>query len=261
MRTPFHPWHVAQNGRMVDFAGWDMPVQYTSISEEHHAVRNACGLFDVSHMARLRITGPDAALALETLIPVDILGLAEKRQRYGFFTNDQGGILDDLMFANRGDHLYVVVNAACKSADIAHMKANLRAGWKRVGFDITKDRMLVKTGGIHASRGFSPLSLYELGNSLSELAELNGKHSLHIGFASRYEKRGEQIIDEGTGRYPALLHHAKPDQWTVIDLRPLRNRIFYQRPYVVSEPVMDWFKRFDLIVIPSADESSRPNGV
>ena len=115
---------------MVPFAGYEMPVQYPAgVMAEHLHTRIAAGLFDVSHMGQviLQPSGSyaDMALAFETLMPVDVLGLAGGRQRYGLFTSDAGGILDDLMFANRGDHLFLVVNAACKAADIAHMIAHL----------------------------------------------------------------------------------------------------------------------------------------
>jgi aminomethyltransferase len=129
-RLPLHDLHVALGGKMVAFAGYDMPVQYPmGVMKEHLHTRSAAGLFDVSHMGQvlLRPRGDPAAtaLALEALMPVDVLGLAEGRQRYGMFTNADGGILDDLMYANRGDHLFMVVNAARKHADIAHLQAHL----------------------------------------------------------------------------------------------------------------------------------------
>ena len=117
---------------MVPFAGYDMPLQYKQgILQEHLHTRSAAGLFDVSHMGQF-ILRPrsgdvrDAARDLEGLVPVDILGLAEGRQRYALFTNAAGGILDDLMVVNRGDHLFLVVNAACKDADTAHLRAHLK---------------------------------------------------------------------------------------------------------------------------------------
>jgi aminomethyltransferase len=127
-----HDLHVGLGGRMVPFAGYEMPVQYAAgVMAEHLHTRTRAGLFDVSHMGQviLRPKGSmeDLCLAFEALMPVDVLGLREGRQRYGLFTNDTGGILDDLMFANRGDHLFVVVNAACKTADVAHMTAHLGA--------------------------------------------------------------------------------------------------------------------------------------
>jgi aminomethyltransferase len=131
LSTPLHALHLSLGARMVPFAGYDMPVQYPAgVMKEHLHTRTKAGLFDVSHMGQVIVkaasgTFEDAALALEKLVPVDILGLKPGRQRYGFFTDENGGILDDLMLANRGDHLFVVVNAACKGADIAHMQAHL----------------------------------------------------------------------------------------------------------------------------------------
>ena len=133
-RTPLHALHVALGARMVPFAGYEMPVQYTAgVLREHLHTRQKAGLFDVSHMGQiaLRATsgGPEnAAVALERLVPQDILAVAKGRQRYAQFTNAQGGILDDLMVANFGDHLFLVVNAACKEADEAHLRAQLSDG-------------------------------------------------------------------------------------------------------------------------------------
>ncbi|MCZ0962042.1 glycine cleavage system aminomethyltransferase GcvT [Paracoccus benzoatiresistens] len=127
-RTALHDLHLSLGARMVPFAGWEMPVQYPmGVMAEHLHTRAHAGLFDVSHMGQVLVTPRDgqmetAALALESLIPADVLGLAPGRQRYGLFTNPQGGILDDLMFANRGDHFLLVVNAACAHQDIAHLQ-------------------------------------------------------------------------------------------------------------------------------------------
>lgn len=131
-RLGLHELHVGLGGKMVPFAGYEMPVQYPAgVMKEHLHTRAAAGLFDVSHMGQV-ILRPKAGMAalcagFESLMPVDVAGLAQGRQRYGLFTNDTGGIEDDLMFANRGDHLFVVVNAACKEADVAHMRAHLGA--------------------------------------------------------------------------------------------------------------------------------------
>ena len=129
-RTPLYEFHVENGGKMVPFAGYDMPVQYPlGVMKEHLHTRAAAGLFDVSHMGQVMLTSPEGiealALALEALVPVDILALKPARQRYGIFTNDAGGILDDLMITNAGDGVFLVVNAACKSEDIAHLTANL----------------------------------------------------------------------------------------------------------------------------------------
>ena len=130
LRLGLHDLHLELQGRMVPFAGYEMPVQYSAgVMAEHLHTRAAAGLFDVSHMGQVILrpkSGMEAlSLAFEALMPVDVLGLAPGRQRYGLLTNDTGGILDDLMFANRGDHLFVVVNAACKVGDIAHMTAGM----------------------------------------------------------------------------------------------------------------------------------------
>jgi len=129
-RTGLYDLHLELGGKMVPFAGYDMPVQYPSgVLKEHLHTRAAAGLFDVSHMGQVVLrpkAGMEALkLAFEAMMPVAVLGLATGRQRYGLFTNDAGGILDDLMFAERGEDLFVVVNAACKEADVAHMRAHL----------------------------------------------------------------------------------------------------------------------------------------
>ncbi|WP_299720744.1 glycine cleavage system aminomethyltransferase GcvT [Tardiphaga sp.] len=130
-KTPLHALHLARGGKMVPFAGYDMPVQYAAgVLKEHLQTRTGAGLFDVSHMGQMTLRAKsgkveDAALALERLVPQDILALPPGRQRYAQFTSAAGGILDDLMVANFGDHLFLVVNAACKDADEAHLRAYL----------------------------------------------------------------------------------------------------------------------------------------
>jgi aminomethyltransferase len=130
-RTPLHALHVAQGGKMVPFAGYDMPVQYaTGVLREHLHTRSNAGLFDVSHMGQIVLRPKsgkveDAAKALERLVPQDIVAIPAGRQRYAQFTNGAGGILDDLMVANFGSHLFLVVNAACKAEDEAHLRAAL----------------------------------------------------------------------------------------------------------------------------------------
>jgi len=127
-RTPLYDLHCALGGRMVPFAGYEMPVQYPAgILKEHAQTRERAGLFDVSHMGQLRLRGAGAAAALESLVPIDVVDLPVGQQRYALFTNDAGGILDDFMVTNAGDHLFVVVNAACKAADTAHLRAHLGA--------------------------------------------------------------------------------------------------------------------------------------
>ncbi|SFK85338.1 glycine cleavage system aminomethyltransferase GcvT [Shimia haliotis] len=147
-RTPLYDLHVALGAKMVPFAGYDMPVQYAlGVMKEHLHCRAQAGLFDVSHMGQVILRGDSydaVARAFETLVPMDVLGLGEGRQRYGLFTNEGGGIEDDLMFANRGDHLFVVVNAACKDADIARMKSALEPA---VSVEVITDRALIALQG------------------------------------------------------------------------------------------------------------------
>ena len=153
LTTPLHALHLELGAKMVPFAGYDMPVQYPAgIMAEHLHTRDKAGLFDVSHMGQVILTGASyeaIATAFETLVPMDVQGLGVNRQRYGFFTNAEGGILDDLMFANCGDHLFVVVNAACKADDIAHMKAALEPA---VTVAPVTDRALLALQGPAAER-------------------------------------------------------------------------------------------------------------
>ncbi|MBD8908919.1 glycine cleavage system aminomethyltransferase GcvT [Methylorubrum zatmanii] len=129
--TPLHALHLRRGARMVPFAGYAMPLHYPAgLLKEHLHTRAAAGFFDVSHMGQIALaprsgTVEDAARALEASIPIDILGLGIDRQRYGFLTDASGGILDDLMVARLADRLHVVVNAANKAADLAHLRAQL----------------------------------------------------------------------------------------------------------------------------------------
>lgn len=126
LKTPLNDLHVSLGARMVPFAGYSMPVQYPAgLMFEHKHTRTAAGLFDVSHMGQLRLVGPDAGAALESLIPVDVIDLPVGKQRYGLLLNDEGGIIDDLMFVNRGSDIFVIVNGACKAGDIAHIQAKI----------------------------------------------------------------------------------------------------------------------------------------
>ncbi len=130
LQVPLNDLHIAWGARMVPFAGYSMPVQYPEgLMAEHKHTRSAAGLFDVSHMGQLRLVGPDAAAAFETLVPVDVIDLGLGKQRYGLLLNDEGGIIDDLMFVNRGHanggDLFVIVNGACKLGDIAHIQTKI----------------------------------------------------------------------------------------------------------------------------------------
>jgi aminomethyltransferase len=126
LATPLHALHLELGARMVPFAGYSMPVQYPGgLMAEHHHTRTAAGLFDVSHMGQLRLVGPDAAAAFEGLMPVDVIDLAPGKQRYGLLLTDEGTIIDDLMFVNRGEDIFVIVNGACKANDIAHIQQRI----------------------------------------------------------------------------------------------------------------------------------------
>ncbi|GHA60809.1 aminomethyltransferase [Amylibacter ulvae] len=160
-QTPLYNLHVELGAKMVPFAGYDMPVQYPmGVMKEHLATRTGAGLFDVSHMGQV-VLWPrskeykDAALALEKLVPIDVLGLEPMRQRYAFFTNDQGGIQDDLMVTNLGDHIFLVVNAACKDADIMHMQDNLSADCM---VEVITDRALLALQGPKAETALAKIN-------------------------------------------------------------------------------------------------------
>lgn len=159
--TVLHNLHVGLGARMVGFAGYAMPVQYPAGTlAEHKACREGAALFDVSHMGQVRVRArsgdpAEAALALERIMPVDVLGLADGRQRYGLFTNEAGGILDDLMFARLGDTFFLVVNAACKAQDIAHLNAHLSGACE---IEVMADRALIAVQGPQAEAALSPLA-------------------------------------------------------------------------------------------------------
>ena len=152
-RTALHALHVELGARMVPFAGYEMPVQYPKgVLQEHQHTRAAAGLFDVSHMGQLKLVGPDAAAGLETLVPMDILGLARNQQRYALLTNETGGILDDLMVTRCDGYLFVVVNASRKVQDTAHLRAEL-GGPNKPGCDIVEldDHALLALQGPEAA--------------------------------------------------------------------------------------------------------------
>ncbi|WP_444677755.1 glycine cleavage system aminomethyltransferase GcvT [Halomonas sp. E19] len=126
--TPLHALHLELGAKMVPFASYDMPVQYPlGVKKEHEHTRTSCGLFDVSHMGQILLKGPNPAQALETLVCADIVDLPVGMQRYALFTGNEGGVLDDLMVANAGDCLVLVVNAACKDQDVALLETGLDA--------------------------------------------------------------------------------------------------------------------------------------
>ena len=156
-KTPLHALHVELGARMVPFAGYSMPVQYPAgLMAEHKHTRTAAGLFDISHMGQMRLVGPDAAAAFETLMPVDVVDLAPGKQRYGLLLNEAGGILDDLMFFNEGHgSLFVIVNGACKAADMAHIQQKIGA---RCDVQPMPDHALLALQGPQAAATLARLS-------------------------------------------------------------------------------------------------------
>jgi aminomethyltransferase len=128
LNTPLNALHLELGARMVPFAGYSMPVQYPmGLMAEHIHTRSEAGLFDVSHMGQLRLVGTDAAAAFESLMPVDVIDLPVGKQRYGLLLTNEGNIIDDLMFVNRGADIFVIVNGACKVNDIAHIQGRIGA--------------------------------------------------------------------------------------------------------------------------------------
>lgn len=147
-RTPLYHLHEESGARFVPFAGYEMPVQFANgVKREHEHTRKACGLFDVSHMGQVELHGEQAASRLEGVAPADFIGLAQGQQRYSFFTTAEGGIYDDFMTVNAGDHLYLVVNAACKEQDLALLRTGLEGGVEVVPRD---DRALLALQGPQA---------------------------------------------------------------------------------------------------------------
>lgn len=143
--TPLFDLHEKLGGKMVPFAGYAMPVQYPAgIIKEHSHTRKSASLFDVSHMGQVRLKGENAARALESLVPIDVIDLPAMHQRYAVFTNDNAGILDDLIVTNAGDHIFVVVNGACKEQDIAHMQAGIG---DQCDIEVLEDQALVALQG------------------------------------------------------------------------------------------------------------------
>lgn len=147
--TPLHALHQDHKAKLVPFAGYEMPVHYApGIIKEHLHTRTMAGLFDVSHMGQIRVVGEDIAAQLENQIPADLIGLAAGRQKYGLLLNLQGGVLDDLMAINRGDHFVLIVNAACKHDDLALLKDNLG---NALQFEMMEDLALIALQGPEAA--------------------------------------------------------------------------------------------------------------
>jgi aminomethyltransferase len=187
LQTPLYALHLELGAKMVPFAGYDLPVSYpTGVLAEHRHCRASAALFDVSHMGQVRLIGDEAAHALESLVPVDVVDLAPGRQRYAFFTNASGGILDDLMITRRADDLLLIVNAACKEADIRHLQTHIA---HRCTVQPLPERALLALQGPQAAA-----ALGRLCPELARLAFMTGASARIAGvecFATRSGYTGE----------------------------------------------------------------------
>ena len=173
-KLPLDAWHRAKGGRMVPFAGYEMPVQYEGIMAEHLWTREHAGLFDVSHMGQLLFHGPDVDRALETLLPGDLLALKDGRLRYSMLLAEDGGIIDDLMATRRGEHFYLVVNGATKLGDIDQFERRLP---RDIAFDHMKEQALLALQGPEAAVVLDALvpGVAELGFMQAGLFHWDGK--------------------------------------------------------------------------------------
>ncbi len=181
-RTPLYDLHLELGARMVPFAGYEMPVSYPlGVLKEHLHTRRAAGLFDVSHMGQVLVRGADPARSLEALVPVDVVGLASGRQRYALFTNEAGGILDDLMVTNAGSELYLVVNAACKQADVAHLREHLTD----CEIEVLEDQALLAVQGPS-----SAAALQRLLPGVADLRFMDSAPFAYAGAACRVSRSG-----------------------------------------------------------------------
>jgi aminomethyltransferase len=173
-KLPLDAWHRAKGGRMVPFAGYEMPVQYEGIMAEHLWTREHAGLFGVSHMGQLLFHGPDVDRALETLLPGDLLALKDGRLRYSMLLAEDGGIIDDLMATRRGEHFYLVVNGATKLGDIDQFERRLP---RDIAFDHMKEQALLALQGPEAAVVLDALvpGVAELGFMQAGLFHWDGK--------------------------------------------------------------------------------------
>ncbi len=204
LQTACHAWHVAHGGRMVDFAGWDMPVQYSSIVPEHQAVRRAVGLFDIAHMGRLKFTGPDAAKFLDFLITNDVSSLAVGQIKYALVTNEQGEILDDVLVYRLADSHLLVVNASNRQKILGWIDRQ-RGKFKVTVEDQTAAQFMLALQGPKAQALLQPLvdvDLAQIKYYFGAPARIQGQP----GYVSRTGYTGEDGFEVivAAARAPAL---------------------------------------------------------
>ena len=182
--TPLHQMHLDAGAKMVPFAGYDMPVSYPlGIKKEHNHTREKAGLFDVSHMGQIRLSGVNAKKALESIVPVDIIDLPLMKLRYALFTNKSGGVMDDLMVTNLGDEdLFLVVNAGCKNADFAHLQSTIGNDCK---VEFLEDVALLALQGPLAHKVLS-----EIAPSISEMIFMTAKQVVINGIECLITRSG-----------------------------------------------------------------------
>ena len=182
--TPLHQMHLDAGAKMVPFAGYDMPVSYPlGIKKEHNHTREKAGLFDVSHMGQIRLSGENAKKALESIVPVDIIDLPLMKLRYALFTNKSGGVMDDLMVTNLGDEdLFLVVNAGCKNSDFAHLQRTIGDDCK---VEFLEDVALLALQGPLAHKVLS-----EISPSISEMIFMTAKQVVINGIECLITRSG-----------------------------------------------------------------------
>lgn len=163
LQTACHDWHVVHGGRMVDFAGWNMPVQYSSITEEHHAVRKAAGLFDIAHMGQVIFSGPDACALLDSIITNDATKLEIGQIRYALVCNEEGGILDDVL-AYRFEHHYLLVVNASNREKIVDWIDRHKTGFDAAIADVTADRFMLAIQGPKAIEILNRIAEVDVGS-------------------------------------------------------------------------------------------------
>ena len=207
LRTPLYDLHRELGARMVPFAGYAMPVQYPQgVIKEHQHCRARAGLFDVSHMGQVKLSGPDAGAALESLLPIDVIDLPVGQQRYALFTNERGGVMDDLMVTRLDGHYIAVVNAACKAQDIAHLRDRIGA---RCAIEVLDDHALLALQGPQAAAVLARLSpeVAQLSFMQARSVVLNGSRCL-VSRSGYTGEDGFEIAvpaDRAEGRARALL--------------------------------------------------------